>query len=89
MIDIASIGDQFIQSCYKAQNTSDTGLGVELARLVISSLELLNELLLANKDDTNAGQLGKVIGSSNEPHFLLTVAYYIYHVRLLDWHYHQ
>ena len=81
LINIASIGDRFIQSCYEAQNTSETGLGVELAKLVISSLELLNKLLLANKDDPNAGQLGKVISSSNEPHFLLIVAHYIYHLQ--------
>ena len=54
---------------------------MELAKLVILSLELLNKLLLANKDDPNAGQLGKVISSSSQPHFLLIVAHYIYHLQ--------
>ena len=70
-----------IQSCFESQTTSETGIGVELAKLIILSLNLLNELLMANKDDPNAGQLGKVISSSDQPHFLLTVAHYIYHLQ--------
>ena len=81
LINLASIGDRTIQSCYEAQTTSESGIGVELAKLVILSLDLLNELLLANKDDPNAGQLGKVISSSSQPHFLLIVAHYIYHLQ--------
>ena len=81
LINIVSIGDRAIQTAFEAQNTSETGQGVELAKLVILALELLNKLLKANKDDPHAGQLGKVIGSSNEPHFLLIVAHYIYHLQ--------
>ena len=46
LINIASTGDRIIQSCYEAQDTSETGLGVEMAKLVILSLELLNKVLL-------------------------------------------
>ena len=82
LINIASTGDRIVQSCYEAQNTSETGLGVEMAKLVILSLELLNKLLLSIQEDhPNAGELGKVISSSNEPHFLLIVAHYIYHLQ--------
>ena len=81
LIKIASIGDRMIQSCFESQTTSETGIGVELAKLIILSINLLNELLMANKDDPNAGQLGKVISSSDQPHFLLTVAHYIYHLQ--------
>ena len=88
LINIASIGDRLIQSCYEAQNTSETGLGVEMAKLVIVSLDLLNQLLVSIQDNeefannySTAGQLGHVISSSNEPHFLLIVAHYIYHLQ--------
>ena len=82
MVFFSNPGDRIIQSCYEAQNTSETGLGVEMAKLVILSLELLNKVLLAIPEDhPNAGQLGKVISSSNEPHFLLIVAHYIFHLQ--------
>jgi hypothetical protein len=81
LINIASTGDRTIQSCYEAQNTSEAGIGVELAKLVKLSLDLLNSLLVSNRDDPNAGQLGKVISSSTQPHFLLIVAHYIYHLQ--------
>ena len=87
LINIVSMGDRTIQSCYEAQTTSEKGLGVELAKLVNLSLEVLNTLLLKQQEDskkTTLGSgtlLGKVISSSEQPHFLLTVAHYIYHLQ--------
>ena len=92
LINIVSMGDRTIQSCYEAQTTSEKGLGVELAKLVHLSLEVLNIMLqkqqeVSKSSSTAAGMgtsgtlLGKVISSSEQPHFLLTVAHYIYHLQ--------
>ena len=87
LINIVSMGDRTIQSCYEAQTTSEKGLGVELAKLVHLSLEILNIMLLKQQEVskiTSSGGgtlLGKVISSSEQPHFLLTVAHYIYHLQ--------
>ena len=79
LIRIASTGDRVIQSFYEAQNTNESGVGVELAKLVHLSMELLDKLL--NTAGATNTCLGREISSSSQPHFLLVVAHYIYHLQ--------
>ena len=81
LVAIVSMGDRTIQSCHEAQTTSEKGLGVELSKLVQLGLELLTVVLEQVPVMNKSLLLSKVISSSEQPHFLLTVAHYIYHLQ--------
>ena len=81
LVTIVSMGDRTIQSCHEAQTTSEKGLGVELSKLVQYGLELLTMVLEQVPVNNKSLLLSKVISSAEQPHFLLIVAHYIYHLQ--------
>ena len=83
LIEISSTGDRAIQSLSLAQSNVETGVGVELSRLVSLALHTLDILLSeASPEDETLKSVVNASGSS--PHFLLTVAHYIYHLQSCD-----
>lgn len=89
LLAIAATGDRVIQSCYEAQATLETGLGVELSKMVNLALEVVNLLLKRPAAEAEIEQscLKSVLCSpplASKPHFLITIAQYVYHVQSCD-----
>ena len=82
LLVLASTGDRPIQTLLEGQVAWDTGRGSDIAVLVQRALDLLHKLLTSPASATIlAGPVGRAIRAppaGTAPHFLLTLAHYVY-----------
>ena len=85
LLEVVGIGDRAIQQLIESQHSWESGTGTELGNLINLAMSVLQQLLL----NTEAHKLDRLSQtfcspvSASRPHFVLTLAQYIYHVHNL------
>uniref|UniRef100_A0A0K2V9Y5 Nucleoporin NUP188 n=1 Tax=Lepeophtheirus salmonis TaxID=72036 RepID=A0A0K2V9Y5_LEPSM len=85
LFNLVGIGDKAIQSILEDQSSWECGLGTELVKLVDLVLCILEVLIRSRQNSTQDFQeilcspFSQNVHHQPQPHFLLTIAHYIYH----------
>lgn len=82
LLQLVGTGDRVVQSLLEAQSSWESGVGKELAELVSLAMTVFEQLLSQSSldclDDLNRHLCSPAPGG--KPHFVLSVAHYVYHV---------
>ncbi len=90
LLSLIGTGDRAIRSLLEAQSSWETGVGVELSRLVNLAMTVFERLLILAAGVPSLSHriedishllcsLPASTGQHQQPHFLLTLAHYVYH----------
>lgn len=93
LLNLIGTGDRTVRALLEAQSSWESGVGVELSRLVNLAMTVFEKLLiLASSIEALSSRLEDIshllcsppvapVGAPGQPHFLLTLAHYIYHAQ--------
>ena len=86
LFQIINTGDRQIQTLVEAQSSWECGVGIELASMVNEAMIVFRHILqrLDMKDLEGIGRVLSSPSNGSNPHFLLTLLHYLYHIQSLD-----